>query len=148
MAESNPIELAAKIVAAFTAYNPLPRSELPGLIQSLHATVDRLVQGLESAPPKVEAKAPAAPIRKSVTPDYLICLEDGKHLKSLRRHLGLLGLSPEQYREKWNLPPDYPMVAPNYAAQRSALAKKIGLGQLRRKAGPGKSAGRSKAAKA
>jgi predicted transcriptional regulator len=71
------------------------------------------------------------PVRKSVAPDYLICLEDGKKFKSLRRHLRLLGLSPEQYREKWGLPPDYPMVAPNYAAQRSALAKKIGLGRKR-----------------
>jgi predicted transcriptional regulator len=74
------------------------------------------------------------PVRKSVTPDYLICLEDGKRFRSLRRHLRLLGLTPEQYREKWKLPSDYPMVAPNYAAQRSALAKKIGLGR-KRKAG-------------
>jgi predicted transcriptional regulator len=72
------------------------------------------------------------PIRKSVTPDYLICLDDGKRFKSLRRHLGVLGLTPEQYREKWKLPSDYPMVAPNYAAQRSTLAKKIGLGQKRK----------------
>jgi predicted transcriptional regulator len=76
----------------------------------------------------------AVPVRKSVTPDYLICLEDGKRFTSLRRHLRLLGLTPEQYREKWKLPSDYPMVAPNYAAQRSALAKKIGLGR-KRKAG-------------
>jgi predicted transcriptional regulator len=75
------------------------------------------------------------PVRKSVTPDYLICLEDGKKFKSLRRHLGLLGLSPEQYREKWNLPSDYPMVAPNYAARRSALATKSGFGRRRRRAG-------------
>jgi predicted transcriptional regulator len=72
------------------------------------------------------------PIRKSVTPDYLICLDDGKRFKSLRRHLGVLGLTPEQYREKWKLPSDYPMVAPNSAAQRSTLAKKIGLGQKRK----------------
>ena len=99
-------------------------------------------------PPKVETKAPAVPICKSVTPEYLVCLEDGKQLKSLRRHLGVLGLSPEQYREKWKLPSDYPMVALNYAAQRSALAKKSGLGQLRWTAGAGKSTERSKAAKA
>ena len=84
--------------------------------------------------PQAEAKSPAVPIRRSVTPDYLICLEDGKRFKSLRRHLGALGLTPEQYREKWKLPSDYPMVAPNYAAQRSALARKLGLGQ-KRKAG-------------
>ena len=141
MAEPNPVELAAKIVAAFTAFNPLPRGELPGLIQALHSTVDRLVNEPAGMPSKVETKAPAVPIRKSITPDYLICLEDGKQLKSLRRHLGLLGLSPEQYREKWNLPSDYPMVAPNYAAQRSALAKKIGLGQLRRKPGAARAPG-------
>ena len=148
MAESNPVELAAKIVAAYAAYNPLPKGELPGLIQALQSTVDRLVKGTVGVPPKVETKAPAVPIRKSVTPEYLVCLEDGKQLKSLRRHLGLLDLSPEQYREKWNLPSDYPMVALNYAAQRSALAKKIGLGQLRWTAGAGKSTERSKAAKA
>ena len=79
-------------------------------------------------------KPPAVPIRKSITPDYLICLEDGKKFKSLRRHLGALGLTPEQYREKWKLSSDYPMVAPNYAAHRSALARKLGLGQ-KRKAG-------------
>ena len=104
---------------AFTSHNPLPRSELPELIQALHSTVDRLVHEQAGVPSKVVTKAPAVPIRKSITPDYLICLEDGKQLKSLRRHLGLLGLSPEQYREKWKLPSDYPMVAPNYAARRS-----------------------------
>jgi predicted transcriptional regulator len=96
--------------------------------------IERLAAGPENAPPQIEAKAPAVPIRKSITPDFLICLDDGKRFKSLRRHLAGLGLTPEQYREKWNLPPDYPMVAPNYAAQRSALAKQIGLGQIPRKA--------------
>jgi predicted transcriptional regulator len=86
-------------------------------------------------------------IRKSITQDFLICLDDGKRFKSLRRHLAGLGLTPAQYREKWNLPSDYPMVAPNYAAQRSALAKQIGLGQIPRKAGVRKSGGRSKAGK-
>ena len=86
-----------------------------------------------TAPPRVEAKTPAVPIRRSITPDFLICLEDGKRFKSLRRHLAALDLTPAQYREKWNLPAEYPMVAPNYAAQRSALAKKIGLGQIQRK---------------
>ncbi len=148
MAELNPVELAAQIVAAFISYNPVPKSELPLLIQAVHSAVGKLANAPESAPPQVEVKAPAVPIRKSVTPDYLICLEDGKQYKSLRRHLGILGMTPEQYRQKWNLPSDYPMVAPNYAAQRSALAKKIGLGQLRGKAGARKSKGRSKTSQA
>jgi predicted transcriptional regulator len=99
------------------------------------ARPEGLGRGLEGAEPQVEAKPPAVPVRKSITPDYLICLEDGKKFNSLRRHLRLHGLTPEQYREKWKLPSDYPMVAANYAARRSALAKKIGLGQIRRKAG-------------
>jgi predicted transcriptional regulator len=148
MSASDPIELAAEIVAAFVSNNPLPKGELPTLIQSIHAALARLAGGREDAPLQVEAKAPAVPIRKSVTPDFLICLDDGKRFKSLRRHLSGLGMTPAQYREKWKLPPDYPMVAANYAAQRSALAKKIGLGQIPRKAGVHKSNGRSKAAKA
>src|SRR5271169_4166799 len=147
MATSNPVELAAEIVAAFVSYNPVPKSELPSLIEAVHSTVERLEKGLESAPPQVEAKAPAVPIRKSITPDFLICLEDGKRFKSLRRHLAGHGLTPTQYREKWNLPSDYPIVAPNYAALRSAMAKKIGLGQIPRKAGVRKSSGRPKGAK-
>ncbi len=148
MANSDTVELAAKLVTAFTSYNPLPRSELPELIQALHSAVERLGKVSDSLPSQVETKAPAVPIRKSITPDYVICVEDGKLFKSLRRHLAALGLSPAQYREKWKLPSDYPMVAPNYAAQRSALAKKSGLGNLRRKGGAGKSTARSKAAKA
>jgi predicted transcriptional regulator len=135
MAKLNPVELAAEIVAAFVSKNPLPNSELPALIHAMHSAVERLAAGGESAPPQVEAKTPAVPIRRSITPDFLICLDDGKRFKSLRRHLAGLGLTPAKYREKWSLPPDYPMVAPNYAAQRSELAKKIGLGQIRRKAG-------------
>ena len=100
----------------------------------MHSAVERLAAEAVSAPPQVEAKTPAVPIRRSITPDFLICLDDGKRFKSLRRHLATLGLTPAQYREKWNLPSDYPMVAPNYAAQRSALAKKLGLRQIRRKA--------------
>ncbi len=133
MVKSSPVELAAEIVAAFVSNNPLPKGELPALIHAVHSAVERLAAGPESAPPQVEAKTPAVPIRKSITPDFLICLDDGKRFKSLRRHLAGHGLTPEQYREKWNLPSDYPMVAPNYAAQRSALAKKIGLGQSRGK---------------
>ena len=135
MAKTNPVELAAEIVAAFVSNNPLPKSELPALIHAVHSAVELLVAGPESAPPQVEAKTPAVPIRRSITPDFLICLDDGKRFKSLRRHLARLGMTPAQYREKWNLPSDYPMVAPNYAAQRSALAKKIGLGQSRGKTG-------------
>ena len=129
MPQSDTLEMAAEVVAAFVSNNPLPKSELPALIQTIHDALTRLSVGVENAAPKEEPKQPAVPIRKSITPDYLICLEDGKRFKSLRRHLRLHGLTPEQYREKWKLPSDYPMVAPNYAAQRSALARKIGLGQ-------------------
>jgi predicted transcriptional regulator len=146
MATSNPVELAAEIVAAFVSYNPVPKSELPSLIEAVHSAVER-EKRLESAPPQVEAKTPAVPIRRSITPDFLICLDGGKRFKSLRRHLTSLGLTPAQYRAKWNLPSDYPMTAPNYAAQRSAIAKTLGLGQLKRKAGARKSNGRSKTAK-
>ena len=145
MSTSNPIELAARMVASFVSNNPLPKGELPALIHAVHTAVARLAAGPESAAPQIEMKAPAVPIRRSITPDFLICLDDGKRFKSLRRHLTGLGLTPEQYREKWNLPPDYPMVAPNYAAQRSALAKRIGLGQSQSKSGVRKSGGRSKA---
>src|SRR5271156_2905144 len=119
MAKSNPVELAEEIVAAFVSYNPVPKSELPSLIEAVHSAVERLEKGPESAPPQVEAKAPAVPIRRSITPDFLICLEDGKRFKAMRRHLAGLGLTPDQYREKWNLPADYPMVASDYSAQRS-----------------------------
>jgi predicted transcriptional regulator len=147
MVASNPIELATEIVAAFVSNNPLPKGELPALIHEVHTAVARLATGPETAQPQLEAKVPAVPVRRSITPDFLICLDDGKRFKSLRRHLTGLGLTPEQYREKWNLPSDYPMVAPNYAAQRSALAKQIGLGQIRPKATFRKSSGRSKAGK-
>ena len=129
MAKLNSVELAAEMVAAFVSNNPLPKSELPALIHAVHSAVERLAAGPESAPPQIEAKAPAVSIRRSITPDFLICLDDGRRFKTLRRHLAGLGLTPTQYREKWNLPSDYPMVAPNYAAQRSAMAKKIGLGR-------------------
>ena len=145
MATSNPVELAAEIVAAFVSNNPVPKGELPSLIEAVHSAVERLEKGPVTAPPQIEAKAPAVPIRKSITPDFLISLEDGKPYKLLRRHLTRLGLTPAQYREKWNLPSDYPMVAANYAARRSELAKKIGLGQLGGKARTRKSSGRPKA---
>ncbi|MBV8105978.1 MAG: MucR family transcriptional regulator [Hyphomicrobiales bacterium] len=134
MATPDSIELAAEVVAAYVSNNPLPRSELPDLIQAVHSAVETLGKGPDAARPQVAPKTPAVPVGKSITPDYVICLEDGKKYKSLRRHLRLFDLTPEQYREKWSLPADYPMVAPNYAAKRSALAKKIGLGQKRNKA--------------
>jgi predicted transcriptional regulator len=115
-------------MAAFVANNAVPRADLPALFEGLHAALKRLADGGEVTPAAIDPPAPAVSIRKSVTPDYLICLEDGKRFKSLRRHLAGLGMTPEQYRQKWSLSADYPMVAPNYAAQRSALAKNIGFG--------------------
>ena len=147
MNSSSPIELASEIVAAFVSNNPLPKSELPSLILAVHTAMVRLAAVPESVPLQIEVKTPAVPIRSSITPEFLICLDDGKRFKSLKRHLTRHGLSPEQYREKWNLPSDYPMVAANYAARRSALAKQIGLGQIRGKAGVHKSIGHSKADK-
>jgi|SRR5208337_5211910 len=133
MSDDTVVHLAADVVAAYVSNNSVRSGELAALIQTVHTALSGLGARPEATPGQV-AQNPAVPIKKSVTPDYLICLEDGKKLKSLRRHLGLLGLTPQQYREKWKLPTDYPMVAPNYAAQRSALAKKIGLGQLRGRA--------------
>ena len=133
MAESERMGLAAEVIAAYVSNNPVPKADLPDLILAVHSSLTRL--GKDSAAPQVEAKPPAVPARKSITPDFLICLEDGKKFKSLRRHLGALGLTPEQYREKWKLPSDYPMVAANYAAHRSALARKFGLGQKRKAGG-------------
>ena len=98
----------------------------------MHAGLAKLIGGRRRRPPTPEAPTPAVSVRKSITPDYLICFDDGLKFKSLRRHLTALGMTPEQYRAKWKLPADYPMVAANYAAQRSALAKKIGLGQSRK----------------
>jgi predicted transcriptional regulator len=123
------LELAGRVVAAFVSKNALPRGELAALIQSTHAKLAELERGAQSPPAPQE---PAAPVRKSVTPDYLICLDDGKKFKSLKRHLATLGLTPDQYRAKWGLPHDYPMLAPNYAAVRSALAKQTGLGAKRK----------------
>ena len=127
------IELTADIVSAYVSNNSVPASELPALINEVHAALSRVVGGVAPVV-TVEAPKPAIPVKKSITADYLICLEDGKKFKSLKRHLRTqYNMSPEQYREKWGLPPDYPMVAPNYAEARSQLAKKMGLGQQRRK---------------
>lgn len=128
---ANYIELAAGIVAAYVGNNAVPSEDLPALIDDVHRALIQVGQG-EPAP-QPEARKPAVPIKKSVTPDYIICLDDGKRFKSLKRHLRThYDMTPEQYREKWNLPSDYPMVAPNYARARSDLAKEMGLGQQRR----------------
>ena len=130
-AEDTLMTLTADIVAAHVSNNSVAVNDLPSLIQNVHAALTG-ISGTSSAPePKPE---PKVSIRSSVKPDYIVCLEDGKKFKSLKRHLRThYDLSPEEYREKWGLPADYPMVAPNYAAARSALAKKMGLGQQRRR---------------
>lgn len=125
------LRLAVNIVTAYVGNNPLPAAQIPDLIQTVHSSLTGLEHG--SAETKAEAQKPAVPVRKSVFPDYIVCLEDGKKLKMLKRHLRTnYNMTPDEYRAKWGLSPDYPMVAPNYAAQRSEFAKKIGLG---RKAG-------------
>jgi predicted transcriptional regulator len=119
------LELTAEIVAAHVGNNTLPVSELPQLINDVYNTLATV----GSAPAAPERPQPAVSIKKSVTPDYIVCLEDGKKLKMLKRHLKTAyGMTPDEYRERWGLPSDYPMVAPNYAKHRSNLAKKIGLG--------------------
>ena len=129
IATSNYIELAADIVSAYVSNNSVPSGDLPGLINDIHSALLRVGGGTVEAP--AEAPKPAVPVKKSVTPDYIVCLEDGKRLKMLKRYLrSRYNMSPEEYRRKWNLPADYPIVAPNYAAQRSAFAKKIGLGHI------------------
>jgi predicted transcriptional regulator len=127
------IELAAEIVSAFVSNNSVPLTELPALIASVHATLGRLSSAKSEE--KAEPLTPAVSVKRSITPDYIVCLEDGKKFKSLKRHLRTrYDMTPDQYRTKWNLASDYPMVAPNYAAARSELAKNMGLGQQRRKA--------------
>lgn len=128
-ASADLIELTAEIVAAYVSNNPVPATELPRLIASTHMAIAGLSAGTVSA--QLEEKlVPAVSIRKSITPDFLICLEDGKKFKSLKRHLAThYDLTPDAYRQKWGLAADYPMVAPNYSASRSALAKSAGLGR-------------------
>jgi len=122
--------LTAQIVAAHVSNNSVARDSLPGLIHDVYSTLATIGHEAPAAPaPVVDRLAPAVPVKRSVFPEYIICLEDGKKLKMLKRHLATsYNMTPEQYREKWNLPADYPMVAPSYAKQRSSLAKKIGLG--------------------
>jgi len=134
VADDQLLRMTADVVAAYVSNNALPTAQLPDFIAAIYAslrTLDHTQDAGESG-----ALKPAVPIRKSITPDYLICLEDGKKLKMLKRHLrSTYNMTPDQYRQKWGLAPDYPMVAPNYAEQRSAFAKKIGLGRSGGRAG-------------
>ncbi len=136
MAEKNTnghfIELTAGIVSAYVSNNTVPASDIPALISNVHSALIRVSSGIVEA--QGDAPRPAIPVKRSITPEFIVCLEDGKKFKSLKRHLRTqYAMTPEQYREKWGLPPDYPMVAPNYAAARSRLAKQMGLGQQRRR---------------
>lgn len=125
------IELTADVVAAYVSNNPVPAGELPNLIADVHAALGRVGGSVEHAP--VDKPKPAVNPKRSIHDEYIICLEDGKKFKSLKRHLMThYGLTPDQYREKWGLDANYPMVAPNYAAARSQLAKKMGLGRKRK----------------
>jgi len=126
------IELTANIVSAYVSNNSVPSADIPNLIGQVHSALKRVVVGQVAA--SAEPLKPAVPIKRSVTPEHIVCLEDGLKFKSLKRHLRTrYNLTPDQYREKWGLPPDYSMVAPNYAAARSQLAKQMGLGQQRRR---------------
>jgi predicted transcriptional regulator len=131
-AGGNYIELTAEIVSAYVSNNTVPASEIPSLISQVHSALSR-VSG-KSGEVNTEPLKPAISVKKSITPEHIVCLEDGKKFKSLKRHLRTqYSMTPEQYREKWGLGADYPMVAPNYAAARSQLAKQMGLGQQRRR---------------
>lgn len=124
------LELTAEVVAAHVSNNTVPTEQLPQLIREIYGTL----QSMDNQPAPKEELVPAVPIKKSITRDFLICLEDGKKLKMLKRHLQTVyNLTPEEYRERWGLAADYPMVAPSYAERRSELAKQIGLGKKRRR---------------
>lgn len=128
--EIDVLGMTTGIVSSFVSNNTVPASELPGLIRSVHDAISHLSSGEEASG---EVLTPAVPIGKSITPDFLICLEDGRKLKMLRRYLrSRYNMTPEEYRERWNLPADYPMVAPNYAKLRSKHAKNIGLGKKKK----------------
>ena len=130
--ESVYIELTADIVSAYLSNNAVPSAEIGNLIGQIYSALKRVSGGQAAAP--AEPPKPAVPIKRSVTAEYIVCLEDGLKFKSLKRHLRTrYGMTPDQYREKWGLPPDYAMVASNYAAARSQLAKQMGLGQQRRR---------------
>ena len=126
------IGLTAEIVSAYVSNNTVAPADIPALINQVHSALLRVSNG--DVPASSEPMRPAVPVKRSINPDYIVCLEDGKKFKSLKRHLRTqYDMTPEQYREKWGLPHDYPMVAPNYAMARSALAKQMGLGQQRRR---------------
>lgn len=128
------IQITADIVAAFVSNNSVRASELPTLIEAVHGSLWKVTE-IKVEEPVVEAKPPAVPVKKSITDDYLICLEDGKRFKSLKRHLSTAyGMTPDEYRAKWGLNRDYPMVAPAYASARSSLARQMGLGRKREEA--------------
>ncbi|MDQ0463489.1 putative transcriptional regulator [Caulobacter ginsengisoli] len=127
------IEMTTDIVSAYVGNNSVASADLPSLIQNVHRALTGVAAGAEAV--EVAPKEPAVPLKRSITPDYLICLEDGRKFKSLKRHLRTkYNMSPEEYRAKWGLAKDYPMVAPNYAKARSDLAKQMGLGQGGRQA--------------
>ena len=127
---NNVVDLTSEIICSYVANNLIPVDDLPRLIGEIHATLVTISEIQQN--PTQEPQKPAVSVKRSITPDYLICLEDGQKFKSLKRHLrSKYNLSPEEYRSKWQLPSDYPMVAPNYAAERSKLAMKMGLGQKR-----------------
>lgn len=121
------VEHTAAIVAAYVSHNPVSQDRLPDLIKSVYGAVDAMFSPSATVS-EPEALTPAVPIKKSITADYIVCLDDGLKFKSLKRHLHSLGMTPDEYRQKWGLPADYPMVCPNYSEQRSSLAKKHGLG--------------------
>ncbi len=130
-AKQDLVEMTAEIVSAYVSANSIAAQDVPALIRTVYAALND-VAGHAPAPAQAEQE-PAVPVKKSVTPDYLVCLEDGKKFKSLKRHLRTrYGMTPDEYRAKWGLPHDYPMVAPNYAKERSNLAKRMGLGHARR----------------
>lgn len=133
-AETSYIQLTAKIVSAYVSNNTVSSAEIPALIGQVYAALTRVSNGGGPVAAPAEPLKPAVPIKRSITAEHIVCLEDGKKFKSLKRHLRTqYDMTPDQYRAKWSLPPDYPMVAPNYAAARSQLAKQMGLGQQRRR---------------
>jgi predicted transcriptional regulator len=141
VADEELLRMTTDVVAAYVSNNSLPTAQLAEVISAVYGSLKAL-EG-KASEPNPEPLKPAVPVRKSITPDYLVCLEDGKKLKMLKRHLrSTYNMTPDDYRQKWGLPADYPMVAPNYAEQRSAFAKKIGLGR-----GTGRQAGKRGAAK-
>ena len=130
LSQSEILHMAAEVVSAYVSFNQVQTSQIPELITSVYATLSQ--QQEIGAEPPAEVPKPAVSVRRSITPDYIVCLEDGKRLKMLKRHLrSAYDMSPDEYRARWNLAADYPMVAPNYAKQRSDFAKKIGLGRKR-----------------